>query len=373
VPEMIGAVTDPQLMDVSSFTERRSMPSFPVLSPPSRRPSVSARPMCSEVATTLYIALVALVAQSAGLFYLLFPELGALAHDVFRRPHGRWASAPLMLVVTPFLAGAVGTLVTRHLPYGLPSIFLTIGSAILIIRVLKSPVAPAISAGLLPLTLGLTSVWYPFSLLFGTILLAGVSRPWRRVLPPPAFAGSPSDRADDAVEAPPSNYSYVPYYVAFLVIAATAASITGWRFLLFPPLAVIGFEMFAHAGICPWADRPLLLPVACLLTATAGVVCVSALGVGPLAAASAIALSILILRVFDLHVPPALAVGLLPFVMDHPSYRFPLSVGAGTALLTLCFWTWRRVIIRRSSEPTETSISGSQHIKHPEAVSDNQE
>jgi hypothetical protein len=51
---------------------------------------------------------------------------------------------------------------------------------------------------------------------------------------------------------------------------------SGWRFLLFPPLAVIGFEMFAHSASCPWAGRPLTLPLACALSATGGVAMVGA-------------------------------------------------------------------------------------------------
>lgn len=39
---------------------------------------------------------------------------------------------------------------------------------------------------------------------------------------------------------------------------------------------------------------------------------------GPLAAARNILIGIGLLRVFDLHVPPALAVALLPFVIAHP-------------------------------------------------------
>jgi len=42
-----------------------------------------------------------------------------------------------------------------------------------------------------------------------------------------------------------------------------------------------------------------------------------------------------------LHVPPALAVGLLPLVMRQPTYTFPIAVGIGTLLLTMFFLAWR--------------------------------
>lgn len=67
-----------------------------------------------EAGTLVYIAVIASIAQATHLPYVLFPELGALSHDVLKRPHGTWAKAPLMLVVTPLLTGVVGTLVTQH-------------------------------------------------------------------------------------------------------------------------------------------------------------------------------------------------------------------------------------------------------------------
>ena len=47
------------------------------------------------------------------------------------------------------------------------------------------------------------------------------------------------------------------------------------------------------------------------------------------------------LRAFDIPMPPALAVGLIPLVMDAPSLKYPLSVAAGTAGLTGLFIAWR--------------------------------
>lgn len=295
-----------------------------------------------EVVTICYIFMIALIAQSTGFSFVLFPELAALSHDILKRPHGTWAKAPLMLVVTPFLTGVVGTLVTQHLAYGLVSVLLTVGSAILIIRLLRSPIAPAISASLLPLTLGDPSWWYPPCLLIGLVLLAAISLVWRRMVPQPV-AASNSDLADDIVEEAPSDYSWIPFFLLFLVIEILLVGLTGQRFLLFPPLVVIGFEMFAHAEICPWAGRPLILVFTCTLSATAGVIIVGLLGAGPLAAACSIAFGIAVLRVFNLHVPPVLAVGLLPFVIQRPNYEFPLVVAAGTLLLTMLFLIWRKL------------------------------
>lgn len=299
--------------------------------------------MARRRGTAFFIGLIALTAETTHLPFVLFPELAALSHDIFKRPHGAWARAPLKLIVTPAITGTIGVFIARYLDYGVVSVLLAIGSAIVVIGLLRSPIAPAISAGLLPLSLGISSWPYVPSLLIGLGSLAAISVVWRRLVPPPPGAGSPSDLADDIVEEAPRDYSWIPFFFAFLLVAIFLVKASGWRLILFPPLVVIAFEMFAHAGVCPWAGRPLILPLACVLSATAGVVLVALFGTAPLAAAGTVIFGAAVLRVFDLHVPPALAVGLLPFVLSKADYEFPVSVGVGTLLLTLSFMAWRRM------------------------------
>jgi hypothetical protein len=50
--------------------------------------------IAAEVLALAYIAIIAEVAIASGAFYILFPELAALSHDIFTRPRGSWASAP---------------------------------------------------------------------------------------------------------------------------------------------------------------------------------------------------------------------------------------------------------------------------------------
>jgi hypothetical protein len=292
-----------------------------------------------ELIALVYIALIAEIAHATGAFYVLFPELGALSHDVFTRPRGTWAEAPVLLAITPVITGAIGIFFTRVLPYGYLSVLLTVGGAVAVILTLKSPIAPAISAGLLPLVLGVKSWWYPPGVLLGTVLLAALSLPWKRLTSVPILPlqRTSGDTADNVVERVPGGYYWLVALMLFVVIGVFAAKWTGLRFILFPPLVVIGFEMFGHTAICPWAKRPLWLPAACFLTAAGGLLFWKLLGDGPSAAACAMAWGILVLRVFDLHVPPALAVALLPFVMTSPTVAYPVSVGIGTLLMTIWF------------------------------------
>lgn len=301
-----------------------------------------------ELLTALYMGVIAWIAAITHIHYILFPELGALAHDIIKRPHGTWAKAPGMLVLTPLLTGLVGTILIRNMGSGILPILLATAAAILIIRLLKSPIAPAISAGVLPISLDITSWNYPASLLVGLVLLALISLVWRRIVPPPQVR-SAGDIADDITEEAPHSYSWWPFFLVFLVGTAVLAEATGWRLILFPPLIVIGFEMFAHSNVCPWAKKPIRLPIACTLSALIGVALVTAFGDAPLAVMASTVSGILILRAFDLHVPPALAVGLLPFVIPAADYRFAASVGIGTLSLTMVFLVWRRLRKSRRS------------------------
>jgi hypothetical protein len=305
----------------------------------------------AEGLSLLYIALIAAAAVFTGLFYLLFPELGALAHDVMKRPWGKWASQPLRLMFTPVLTAVVGTLITRHLPYHVLTILLVVGACLAIIFLLRSTIAPAISAGVLPLVLGVKSWRYPLSILGGIAALVVLLIAWRkfhrvwRVHPASAVEAD----IDEILESISRPSHWLIAFLLFVAVTGLAAQLTGLRFILFPPLIVMAYEMFGHPETCPWAKRPLFFPVACSLTAVAGLVATHFLGTGALAAACSMGCGVIALRIFDVHMPPVLAVALLPLVMESPDWKYPLSVAAGTTTLTVLFLVWRRIFLTAHS------------------------
>jgi hypothetical protein len=306
----------------------------------------------AELITLIYIAVIAGIASATGAFYVLFPELGALSHDVFTRPRGTWARSPVMLAITPFLTAVIGIVFTRALPYGFFSVMLTVGTAVALIMVLRSPIAPAISAGLLPLVLGVKSWWYPPGVLLGTVLLAALSILWKKLSVAQNWLEplSAVDVVDETLEQNPATSYWLIALMMFVAMAVLVVKLTGLRYVLFPPLVVIGFEMFGHTAVCPWAKRPMFLPAACFLTAAGGLLFWNLLGVAPIAAGCSIACGMAVLRLFDLHVPPALAVALLPFVMEHPTIAYPISVGIGTTLMTLWFLLYQSFFRRYERE-----------------------
>lgn len=303
--------------------------------------SITSHRLASEIIALFYIVAVVGMAVTIGPFYLLFPELGALSYDGLGRPHGRWCRAPLHLATSPALAGVIGLIITRHFSYGLPALLLDAAGVMILIEVLQSPIAPAISAGLLPLILGIKSWWYPPGILLGSMLLTALAIPWKRF----SLTTWPEIDVAPAAEGEPSPpfLRRLGIILAFTVVAALAVMVTGLRFILFPPLLVIAYEMFGHPDSCPWALKPMRLPLVCTLTAAAGFAFYQLFGVGPAAAACSMAAGMLILRIFELHIPPALAVALLPMVIESPTIAYPFAVGIGTSLLSICFLAYSKL------------------------------
>jgi len=134
----------------------------------------------------------------------------------------------------------------------------------------------------------------------------------------------------------------VPFFVVFLGAAYLLSMATGMRMVFFPPLIVIAFEMLAHADVCPWAQRPALLPVVCTLAAAAGVAALATFGPGATSTILAMLFGVVMLRATRLHAIPALAIALLPQVMSGVDWHFPLAVGMGSTLLTASFLLFKK-------------------------------
>lgn len=302
----------------------------------------------------VYVVANTVAAQCGGGNYLFFPGLAALSHDTLTRPWGKWASQPGRLVLTPVLGAAIGTWTTRAFPYHVVTILLVVVACLLLLAVLRSTIAPTIAAGTLPLVLGLKSWLYPVSVALGLLVLVGFLLPWQnRCRRKYQGAERFSIRGlDDRLETLPAGRRWIAPYFLFLTVMATCAAASGLRFILFPPLIVIAYEMFAHPASCPWAGKPVALPTAGLLTSAAGWLAVDHLGKGALAAGCGMVIGITVLRLLDLHLPPALAIGLLPLVIDSPGIDYPISVGVGMTALTLVFLAYRRWAVGRPGSPS---------------------
>jgi hypothetical protein len=302
-----------------------------------------------SLATAAWLALVTAMANASAIPELLFPELGALASVVFGAPAGSWARAPLLLVLTPALTAVPGVLITRLMPYGLPALLLDLVLCLLLIRVLRSPIVPAISAGILPLTLGITSWLYPPAILVGTGGLALLVALRARLLPPPpgpASAPSPAAAPGDG-----ALRRWLPAMAVFLLGGYGLVLLLGSRLVLYPPLLVIAYEMLAQRHHCPWQGRYTAVLLVTGGAALAGLLLMRSLGVVPLAAAAAVLITAVLLHLARLRCPPAFGLALLPFVIPLPPPTYPLFTLAGTAWLLLVVAVSGRGFKRRAAAP----------------------
>jgi hypothetical protein len=335
------------------------------------------------LATASYLALITALAKASGIGYLLFPELGALGSVVFSDPRGSLTRSPLLLVLTPVLTALPGVLITRSLPYGPLALALDVAICLLVIGALRSPIVPALSAGVLPLALGITSWQYPLAILAGTgglallvILRPKLARGLRRWLgskpladPAASPTPAPSMGVDASGQSPAAQgaeaqgaarqahqrspaapaagpgqartsagtslQTWLPPLVIFLAGGLVLVEVLGSHLVLYPPLMVIAYEMLAQPKHCPWHGR-----VGAVLTVTggaavAGLLLVQALGVVPLACLLAVLATALLLHLTQLKCPPAYGLALLPFVIPTPPQSYPLLTLAGTAWLLL--------------------------------------
>jgi len=309
---------------------------------------VDSRPrIVAEGLSILFFAVVVAAANCLSLAVIIFPELGALASDVMLRPAGKWAKEPWKLIATPVVTAALGIAIGRYFPFSAGTILFAMTLCIGVVFALRSKVAPAISAGILPIVLGVKSWLYPVSVLCSLILLTVLLIVWKQT--PYGKALIPirgkDDRAVDILESPPHAKAWFPALFLFVAVMGTAAQLTTWRFLLFPPLIVMAYEMLGHPTTCPWAKQPYPFPVVCTLAAAFGVVCVKVLGVTPIAASVSLVVTYGVMRTCRLRMPPALAVGLIPLVIEAPSWKYAASVGIGTTALTVWFLIYRRLLL----------------------------
>jgi HPP family len=304
----------------------------------------------------VFMTIIAAAAHLTGIRLLIFPELAALSQDVLRRPTGQWATQPWRLILTPALTATVGLFVTRHVSYGAIAVLIVVSASILIIKLLRSSVAPAISAGVLPLVLGETRWGYPAAILAGLVALAIVLLLWKR-FGPHVTPASPSEQSEsklvDELEAQPHDRWWVLTLLAFVLLLAIPAQLTGLRFLLFPPLVVMAYEIFGHPEAPAWMERPALFPLVCCLTALLGFGACRLVPSIEAGVALTMVGAIAILRIFRVHMPPALAVGILPFAMSDPNFWYPVSVTLGTIVLTLYALGYQRLRSQRRLQRAE--------------------
>lgn len=311
--------------------------------------------LLAEFTAISFVGSIAATADWTGIGILLFPELAALSYEVFRHPTGKWAAQPRRLVTTPTVTAVIGLFGARHAHYGVLSVVAVTLASLAVIRILRSSVGPAISAGLLPLVLNEQRWLYPLAIFADLACLATVLWLWKRYGPVRPEVASHSVTVSDKLEAAPKNREWLLHLIAFVTLLSAVGQRTGLWLVLFPPLVVMAFEILGHPEIPAWAERPVLFPLACVLPATMSILALHIMRNQTLSVMAVLTASMLSLRILKIQMPPALAVGLIPFIMTAPNFWYPVSVAIGAS--TLAAWSVIHTKLRRNSFINKQSAS----------------
>lgn len=298
--------------------------------------------LAAPIVVCIFIALIAALGHWIHLPYLLFPELAALSYGVITNPDGEWARARFHLFITPVIAAFIGTIVSRYLGFGFGQICLSLAATIFCLSWLRSPIIPAISAGLLPVVLEIRTFDYPLAVGVAILMLIALS----------VILGKFSEAVVDQSkpwQAYPRRGLYT--YAAFMICLATISCLPRWRLVLFPPLAVIAFDRLVLGTDHLWRKRvPTLFLIGTLNTSLAALL-FAAWGTTSLTVGASIGAGIILLRLFSSNVAPVLAIGLLPFVTHQGDFRIVVDIALGLAALSAM------AVLARRFEPPRISAA----------------
>ncbi len=277
------------------------------------------------------------LAFALGTHAIIFPEGAAIAMGVWSLALPGWSRSRWHIAVLPALCALLGVgLVGLELPAPLAPI-LGAALALLVLQALDSRLAPAMSAAVLPIVFGVDQLAYPLAVLVICVVIAA-TMPWlsRRRGPPPA-AGDETGR--------------YPWGVA----AGALAAITAWVVLggellalpvaaLAPPLFVSALEWLSQRactlrrGLRRWT----LLVVAAL----AGAVAAELIATPWLAGAVAVIATLAVMWLLGTPHPPALAIALIPQLLQSPEpLEYTLSIAGGAAALYLGVLAVHRLVL----------------------------
>lgn len=131
-----------------------------------------------------------------------------------------------------------------------------------------------------------------------------------------------------------------PLYLAGVSVLVGA---THLRYLLYPSLAAIGYDLFIRDPHS-WATTFRNAVVGPVMGAGIGVLAMVLLPAGPLQVMTVTVVAIGVMRLLKVVLAPALAVALLTLLTGTKSLTYLLSVAASSLVLMLIFRLWRDLL-----------------------------
>lgn len=250
---------------------------------------------------------------------MLLPEIGALTVGTWVYRNEAWISQPIKIFVAPSVTAVIGFLINR-LPWAYPfKIWVGLLAMVLVLRGLKTVLAPAFATGLLPIIANVTHWSYLVAIVIFTLLLViGVhwQGEFRTAVPGPT--------------------------ISWIAVALFAGLVTLWvggvwwlgaaRLAAIPPVVVVFFEVLQKP------QYPFQMAVRQILAlsgaATIGMIVHTLVAPWLLCALVALPLVWVWLQILRLKMPAAYAFPLLALVLPPVMFtHLPLS-----ALLAASFF-----------------------------------
>lgn len=178
----------PDLFPRGSRSAATTRPPHVVASPP--RLGTDRARFClvsALIIVPLYLAGVYALVGATHMRYLLYPSLAAIGYDLFIRDPHSWATTFRNAVLGPVLGAAIGVAALAIVPAGPLQVLAVALVAMVVLRLAKVVLAPALAVALLTLLAGSESLAYLLSIAASAVAIAVIFRLWRDLLYVPRF------------------------------------------------------------------------------------------------------------------------------------------------------------------------------------------
>lgn len=239
---------------------------------------------------------------------IILPEIAALAIGCLVYQNPIWLSRPLHIFLLPSITALLGFLVNMLAIGYAYKLVLILALMLLVLRIFKSSLAPALATGLLPVITNATSYSFIISILLLTSALSLY------------VVFSNTEEKNSSVPKQENSRDGI-FYMVFIALWILICNQEKWMFMAaLPPVIVTGYEA-AHKKVYDMVN--LKKQVVCLFLASfVGIQALHFFDNLVLAALADIVAVALILKIFKFRLPPAYAMAILPMILNDVSYTY---------------------------------------------------
>lgn len=265
---------------------------------------------------------------------IVFPEITALMIGLTVSQKRSWQVSPIRILLLILICSLLGIFFVRYVPFPLPvNITLAFCICQLILYYSRTTFAPLISAAILPILMGTTSIIYPICAVSFTLLALFCEYILTRlnIRPKEIYTPAPLPKSGD----------FISIIVCVLTIAILSPIVIqlGFRFCIAPPL-LVAFTEFCRPA-CNARKHPFKAVIVIFLCGLAGALCryvlAGILGLPlTLAAVTATIFMLIIVNCSKCFLPPAGALTILPMIIPYDGIlTYPLQILIGVSLFML--------------------------------------